>query len=319
MGCGGEPGEIKRLFSGKLGTKEKSTTLTSSEEEDMPARRAMLYVPADDERKINKAAGLGVDSICLDIEDGVAINRKATARENIVAALRTVHFGHSERLVRINPLGSGQAVLAAQPDGIVLPKVEGADEIRWVCQQIGAAEQANGWISGSIALLVLIETPQAVLNLREICTAETRLQGLIFGAEDFAGSIGATRSRDALELLFARSAVVVYAAAFNLQALDMVWLDLQDLEGLRREAQAGAGMGFTGKQIIHPNQVQPVQEAFTPSEEAVLSAKRIVEAAQAYQQAGKGAFALDGKMVDAPVIKAAQRVLERARAAGKDA
>ncbi len=291
----------------------------------MPARRAMLYVPADDERKIEKAARLGVDSICMDIEDGVAVNRKATARANIVTALRTVHFGRSERLVRINPLGSGlaeedlEAVLAARPDGIVLPKVEGSDEIHRVCQQISAAEQANGWASGSIALLVLIETPQAVLNLREICTAEPRLQGLIFGAEDFAGSIGATRSRDALELLYARSAVVICAAAFNLQALDMVWLDLQDLEGLRREAQAGAGMGFTGKQIIHPNQVQPVQEAFTPSEEAIQSAKRIVEAAQAYQQAGKGAFVLDGKMVDAPVIKAAQRVLERARAAGKDA
>ncbi len=291
----------------------------------MPARRAMLYVPADDERKIHKAAGLNVDSICLDIEDGVAVNRKSVARENIAAALRTVHFGRSERLVRINPLGSGlaeedlRAVLAAQPDGIVLPKVEGADEVQWVCREIAAAEQANGWKSGSIGLLVLIETPQAVLNLREICTADLRLQGLIFGAEDFAGSIGAVRSRDALELLYARSAVVIHAAAFNLQAMDMVWLDLKDLEGLRQEAQAGAALGFTGKQIIHPNQVQPVQEAFTPSEEAIQSARRIIEAAQAYQQAGKGAFALDGKMVDAPVIKAALRVLERARTAGKAA
>lgn len=289
----------------------------------MPARRAMLYVPADDERKIHKAAGLDVDSICLDIEDGVAVNRKSVARENIAAALRTVHFGRSERLVRINPLGSGlaeedlRAVLAAQPDGIVLPKVEGADEVQWVCREIAAAEQANGWKSGSIGLLVLIETPQAVLNLREICTADLRLQGLIFGAEDFAGSIGAVRSRDALELLYARSAVVIHSAAFNLQAMDMVWLDLKDLEGLRQEAQAGAALGFTGKQIIHPNQVQPVQEAFTPSEEAIQSARRIIEAAQAYQQAGKGAFALDGKMVDAPVIKAALRVLERARTAGK--
>ncbi len=291
----------------------------------MPARRAMLYVPADDERKIHKAARLDVDSICLDIEDGVAVNRKSVARDSIVAALRTVDFGRSERLVRINPLGSGlaeedlQAVLAAHPDGIVLPKVEGADEVRWVCRQIAAAEQANGWENGSIGLLVLIETPQAILNLREICTAESRLQGLIFGAEDFAGSIGAARSREAFELLYARSAVVIHAAAFNLQALDMVWLDLQDLEGLRREAQAGAAMGFTGKQIIHPNQVHPVQEAFTPSEEAIQSARRIVEAAQAYQEAGKGAFALDGKMVDAPVIKAAWRVLERAKAAGKTA
>jgi len=102
-----------------------------------------------------------------------------------------------------------------------------------------------------------------------------------------------------------------------LQAMDMVWLDLQDLEGLRQEALSGAAMGFTGKQIIHPNQVQVVQEAFTPSAEAIEFAKRVVEVAEAYQQAGKGAFALNGKMVDAPVIKAAERILERARAAGK--
>lgn len=289
----------------------------------MPARRAMLYVPADDERKIHKAASLDVDSICLDIEDGVAVNRKSAARQNIASALKTVHFGRSERLVRINSLGSGlaeedlSAVLNARPDGIVVPKIEGADEVKWVCQRIASVEQAKGWGYGSIALLVLIETPQAVLNLREICAADGRLQGLIFGAEDFAGSIGAVRSPAATELLYARSAVVLHAAAYNLQAIDMVWLDLQDLEGLRQEALSGAAMGFTGKQIIHPNQVQVVQEAFTPSAEAIEFAKRVVEAAEAYQQAGKGAFALDGKMVDAPVIKAAERILERARAAGK--
>lgn len=289
----------------------------------MPARRAMLYVPADDERKIHKAAGLGVDSICLDIEDGVAVNRKSSARENICSALRTVHFGQSERLVRINSLGSGlaeedlHAVLSARPDGIVIPKIERADEVKWVCQQIAAVERVNNWEAGSIAVLVLVETPLAVLNLRDICTVDSRLQGLIFGAEDFAGSIGAVRTPAATELLHARSAVVLHAAAFNLQAIDMVWLDLQDLDGLRQESLSGAGMGFTGKQIIHPNQVQPVQEAFTPSENAIQSARRIIEAAQSYQQAGKGAFALDGKMIDAPVIKAAERLLERARATGK--
>lgn len=288
----------------------------------MPARRAMLYVPADDERKIHKAAGLGVDSICLDIEDGVAVNRKSSARENICSALKTVHFGRSERLVRINSLGSGlaeedlYAVLNARPDGIVIPKIEGADEVKWVCQQIAAVERVNNWEAGSIAVLVLVETPLAVLNLRDICTADSRLQGLIFGAEDFAGSIGAVRTSAATELLYARSAVVLHAAAFNLQAIDMVWLDLQDLDGLRQEALSGAAMGFTGKQIVHPNQVQVVQEAFTPSTQAIEAAKRIVEAAETYQRAGKGAFALDGKMVDAPVIKAAERILERARAAG---
>lgn len=288
----------------------------------MRARRAMLYVPGDDERKVAKAAGLSADSVCLDIEDGVAVNRKAAAREQITHVLQSLDFGRSERLVRINPVGSGleaddlAAVLPAHPDGIVLPKVEHPDQVRWVCTQISAAEQRNGWQPGAMALLILIETAPGVVNLKEICAADARLQGLIFGAEDLAGNIGAVRTRAGWEIFYARSAVVIHAAAFGLQAIDMVWMDLHDLDGLREESLQGAGLAYTGKQIIHPNQIEPVQAAFTPSQDAVAAARRVIEAAAAHQKAGKGAFALDGKMVDAPVVKAAERVMERARAAG---
>ncbi|MEN4012048.1 MAG: CoA ester lyase [Bellilinea sp.] len=287
----------------------------------MRARRAMLYVPGDDERKIAKAPGLGVDSICLDIEDGVAINRKTAARQLIAHSLQTLDFGRSERLVRINPVGSGletddlAVVLPARPDGIVLPKVEHPDAVHWVSAQISVAERQHGWQPGGIALLILIETAPGVVHLKEICAADSRLQALIFGAEDLAGNIGAVRTRAGWEVFYARSAVVTHAAAFGLQAIDLVWMDLHDLDGLREESLQGAGMAYTGKQIIHPNQVEPAQAAFTPSQAAVAAARRVIEAAAAHQQAGKGAFALDGKMVDAPVVKAAERVLERARAA----
>jgi citrate lyase beta subunit len=287
------------------------------------ARRALLYMPGDDLRKIQKATTLDVDCICMDMEDGVAVNRKAEARQTIAEALRALDFGRSERLARINAVGSGleaqdlETVLPARPDGIVVPKVERASQLQWVSHVIGRTERQNGWPSGEIRMLVVVESALGIINLPEIARAEPRLGGIIFGAEDFAGDIGATRTPEGWEVFYARSAVVTHAAAFGLQAIDMVFIDLYDMEGLSREALEGARMAFSGKQIIHPNQVEPVQRAFTPSAEAIAFALRVMLAFEDQQQAGIGAFALDGKMIDAPIIRAAERVLARARAAGK--
>ncbi len=289
----------------------------------MRARRALLYMPGDDMHKIQKAITLGVDTICMDIEDGVALNRKAEARATILQALRTLDFGRAERMVRINPVGSGlenddlKAVLPGRPDGILIPKVNNAGQVRWVSDRLSEVELAQGWPAGGIILLALVETAQGVVNLKEIAGADTRLQGLVFGAEDLAGDMGLVRTPESWEVFYARSAVSVHAAAFSLQAIDVVFMDLHDPEGLRRESIQGAQMGYTGKQAIHPNQVALVQEAFTPSDEAIARALRVVEAARQNQEGGRGAFALDGKMVDAPVVKAAEWVISRARAAGK--
>jgi citrate lyase beta subunit len=280
-------------------------------------------MPGDDLRKIRKATTLDVDCVCMDMEDGVALNRKAEARHTIAEALQTLDFGRSERLARINAIGSGleaedlAVVLPARPDGIVIPKLESAEQIRRVSQVIADHEAQNGWPVGGICLLVVVETARGIVNLGEITAADPRLQAIIFGAEDFAGDIGATRTADAWEVFFARSAVVTYAAAHDLQAIDMVYIDFNDLAGLRREALQGAGMAFAGKQVIHPNQVAPVQQAFTPSDEAILYAQRVIQAFEENQQAGKGAFALDGKMIDAPILKSAERVIALAKAAGK--
>jgi citrate lyase beta subunit len=189
--------------------------------------------------------------------------------------------------------------------------------VRWVSLRLAEAEQEHGWPVGGIVLLALIETALGVVNLKEIASSDPRLQGLIFGAEDLAGDIGAIRTREGWEVFYARSAVVTHAAAFGLQSLDMVYMDLRDIDGLRKESEEAARMAYTGKQIIHPNQVVPVQESFTPSDEAIAHALRVMEANAQNQEAGTGAFTLDGKMVDAPVVRAAERVLERARAAGK--
>jgi citrate lyase beta subunit len=289
----------------------------------MRGRRALLYMPGDDLRKIQKASQLGVDCVCMDMEDGVAVSRKPAARETIAEALRTIDFGTSEKLARINAVGSGlegedlDTVLPAHPDGIVIPKVESAEQIAWVSAKITAQEHAHAWQIGSIGLIVIVESARGIVNLEKIAGADSRLQALIFGAEDLAGDIGATRTPAGWEIFYARSAVLLNAAAFGLQAIDLVFMDLYDLDGLRKEAVTGAQMGFTGKQVIHPNQVGPVQEAFTPDNNAIVQALRVLQAFNEHQSAGRGAFAMDGKMVDMPVIRAAEQVLVRARAAGK--
>jgi citrate lyase beta subunit len=280
-------------------------------------------MPGDDRRKIEKATTLGVDCICMDMEDGVALTRKAEARAVIAQAMKELDFGGSERCIRINSFGSGfekfdlAAAVATNPDTIVVPKVETAEQVRSISEYIGLYETSSKMEAGRIRMLVGVETAKGIMNLKEIAEADKRLEAIIFGAEDFAASVGAIRTQAATEVLYARSAVVTACAANELQSIDMVYIDFRDVEGLRAEAEQAAGLGFSGKQIIHPNQVEAVQEAFTPSAEAIEYAQRVVNTFAASQREGKGAFALDGKMIDMPLLKNAQNVLDRAKAAGK--
>ena len=288
----------------------------------MHSRRALLYMPGDDRRKIEKATTLGVDCVCMDMEDGVAITQKTEARAVIAEAMKELDFGGSERCIRINSVGSGlekydlAAAVATNPDAVVVPKVETAQQVRAISEYIEIYERSSRMPVGTIRMLVGVETAKGILNIKDIAESDRRLEAIIFGAEDYAASIGATRTKEAMEVLYARSAVVTACAAHDLQAIDMVYIDFRDVDGLRLEAQQAAGLGFSGKQIIHPNQVAPVQEAFTPSPEAIEYAQRVIEAFITSQKEGKGAFALDGKMIDMPLLKNAQKVLDRAKAAG---
>jgi len=289
----------------------------------MHARRALLYMPGDARRKIEKATTLGVDCICMDMEDGVAVTRKAEARAVIAQSMKELIFGESERCIRINSIGSSlesfdlAAALAAEPDSIVVPKIESAEQVKWVSDHIEKYELSSNHEVGDVRLLVGVETARGIMNLKEIAEADKRLEAIIFGAEDYAASIGARRTQEATEVLYARQAVVTACAANDLQAIDMVYTDFRDEAGLRLEAEQGAAFGFSGKQVIHPNQVSVVQEAFTPSDEAIRYAVRVIETFDVSQKEGKGAYALDGKMIDMPLLRNAHRVLDRARAAGK--
>ena len=280
-------------------------------------------MPGDDLGKIRKATTLGVDCICMDFEDGVAPNRKSEARNTVIEAMNSLDFHNSERLVRINAVGSGfesddlKTALPLRPDGIVIPKVDDAHQIHLVSQAISSFETQEGWSPGGIRLIVVVESARAIVNLPLIVSADLRLDAIIFGAEDFASDLGAIRTKDAWEVFYARSAVVTYASAHDLQAIDMVYIDFQDIEGLKREAIKGAQMAFSGKQVIHPNQVAPVQEAFTPSNDAIDYAVKVISTFKEKQLAGIGAFALNGRMIDAPIVKHAERVITLAKAAGK--
>lgn len=287
------------------------------------ARRAVLYVPGNETRKMEKAVTLDADAVCFDLEDGVALNRKGEARPNIARALVALDFGKSERLARINGVGTGlesedlDAIVPARPDTIVIPKVSDADQIKWVSARIGELEEKHGIARGATGLIGMIENARGVINLATIAGADARLEALIFGGEDYAADVGAMRTREGTEVLYARSAIVAACAAFGLQAIDLLFLDFRDPDGLLVEAARGAQLGYAGMQVIHPNQVPIVQEVFTPDAAAIEYAKRVLEAARENLAAGHGAFALDNKMVDMPIIKAAERVLARARAAGQ--
>jgi citrate lyase beta subunit len=281
-------------------------------------RRALLFMPGDDLRKIAKGAALDVDSVIMDLEDGVALNRKVEARERVIEGLRTLDFGETERLVRINALGTGlarddvAATVVGRPDGYVIPKVESAEDVRQVSWWLAETETAQGWAVGTIRLIGLIETARGVMRLDQIAGADSRLAALAFGAEDLAGDLGATRTAEGWEVYYARSAVVVAAAAYGLQALDTPFVGLHDEAGLAADARRAAGMGYTGKMAIHPRHIGPIIAAFTPAAEVVAAAERLVRLFREHQAHGTGVFELDGKMVDQPMVRAAERVLARA-------
>lgn len=284
-----------------------------------PLRRSLLFMPGDSVRKIEKATTLGADSIIADLEDAVTISQKQAARETVAACFARLDLGPSERLIRINPVGTPlweedlAQTIAARPDGYILPKVESAEQVQTVSARLAELETSHGLVPGSIRLLAQIETAMGVLRAGEIAGADSRLDALLFGAEDLAGDMGARRSREGWEIFYARGAVVIAAAAYGLPAIDTVFLELADSDGLTAECHLARGMGFSGKLAIHPRQVEVINRAFSPTAEEIAQAQRLIDAFDAQQAAGTGVFEMDGKMVDMPVVLAARKVVAASR------
>jgi citrate lyase beta subunit len=197
-----------------------------------------------------------------------------------------------------------------------VPKVETAEQIQTIDQILSASELAVGRVSGAIRLFALIETALGVMNIKEIGQSSPRLEGLMFGAEDLAADLRATRSKERWEVFYGRSAVVTAAAAYGLEAIDTVYLDLHDLSGLEKDTLFARQMGYTGKMAVHPNQVDTINRVFSPTEEEIAQAERLLRAYQAHDAAGSGVFTLDGRMIDKAVVRAAENLLDRARLSG---
>lgn len=276
----------------------------------MPRLRSLLFVPGDRPDRMEKALASGADALILDLEDAVAPDAKGAARAAIADFLATPRG--MTRFVRINPLDSGlaeddlAAVLPARPDGIVLPKAEGAATL--------AALDAR--LTGDVMILpIATETPAAMFTLGSYGGVTARLAGLTWGAEDLPAAIGAATSREAdgsfaAPYQLARSLTLFGAHAAGVAAIETVYPDFRDLDGLAAYAARGRRDGFSGMMAIHPAQVSVINAAFTPSAEEIAQAQAVVDLFAAHP--GAGALSLNGRMVDAPHLKAARAVLARA-------
>jgi citrate lyase subunit beta/citryl-CoA lyase len=292
-----------------------------------PPLRSFLFIPGDSEKKLSKADASGADALILDLEDSVSPERKPQARGLIPEFLRDrpQQRRTSQLWVRINPLDSGfaladlAAVIAAAPDGLMLPKCDGPEDVRRLSHYLDALEAQAGLASGGIKILpVATETPLAPFNLGGFAGAGlNRLFGITWGAEDLAAAIGASTNLDpaggwATTFRLVRSLCLLAAHAAGVPAIETLYVDYRDEDGLRASCRAARAEGWTGRIAIHPAQVAAINDGFTPSPAEIAHAERVLAAFAAAP--GAGTVGLDGKMIDIPHLKQAQRVLAQSAA-----
>jgi len=289
--------------------------------------RSLLFVPGDSEKKMAKADAIDADVLILDLEDAVVPERKAAARAMVREFLAARPDHRRQQLwVRINPLDHAEAgadlgaVMPGRPDGIVLPKTRSPEDIEELGHRIGHYEAEYDFQVGSTRVLpVATETPQALFSLGNYAKCGPRLAGITWGAEDLAAEIGASANREAdgrwtSPYQFVRSLSLFAAHAAGVEAIDTLWANFRDPEGLEASCAEARRDGFSGKLAIHPDQVEVINRSFTPSAEEIERAQRIVDLFAAHP--GVGTLALDGSMLDLPHLRQARRILALAAAAG---
>jgi citrate lyase subunit beta/citryl-CoA lyase len=287
--------------------------------------RSWMFVPGHRQRMIDKAFGLNADAIMLDIEDGVAPNEKDAARKNIAESLgRDKAPGTPARYVRINAIGHPRmdadlaAVIRPGLQGLVCPKVDSPDDVRKVDAILNERELSMKLGKGSVKLLIAIESPSGLLNAPAIAACSSRINGLLFGAEDFGREIGlpAVREGEARDLIYARSSMVIAAASAHVQAIDGVWVDLNDSAGLLGFAKQSRQLGFSGMSCIHPSQVDAINATFSPTAEEIAYCQKVLQAFEEANARGDGSIAFGGQLIDRPIVERARRTIEMANALG---
>ena len=281
----------------------------------------MMFVPGNNPGMMADAHIYGPDSIMLDLEDSVSMMEKDTARLLVYNALKTIDYGDTVMVVRINPLNTPygkkdiEAVVKAGVHVVRMPKTETADEVREVEAEIEKVEREIG-AEGRTRIMAAIESALGVVNAYDIAISSPRMMGIALGAEDYCANLKTQRSKEGDELRLARETIVVAARAAGIDALDTVFSNLNDMETFRREVEYIKTLGFDGKSIINPRQIEVVNEVFTPTEKDIEKAKAIVAAIKEAEKKGSGVIALNGKMIDRPVVIRAERTITLAKAAG---
>ena len=280
-----------------------------------------MFVPGNNPGMMADAHIYGPDSIMLDLEDSVTLAEKDAARLLVYHALQSVDYGQTEMVVRINPLSTPfgrkdiEAVVRAGVDVIRMPKTETADEVREVEAEIERVGERLGCL-GRTQIMAAIESALGVVNAYDIATASKRMMGIALGAEDYCANLKTQRSQTGDELRLARETIVVAARAAGIDALDTVYSNLNDMEAFRAEVEFIKTLGFDGKSIINPRQIEVVNEVFAPKEKDIQKARTILAAIREAEARGSGVVAVNGKMVDRPVVIRAQRTIELAKASG---
>ena len=284
-------------------------------------RRSLHFVPGGNERMFERALATNADSLILDLEDSVTPENKEAARKHVCNWIAETDFGRKECLVRVNPQDTPwgkddlHAVMEVLPDGLVLPKVATRQDVDDINAIVVAEEKNQAAIPGAVSFLLIgTEVAEAVFNLPAMAKHD-RVDAVTWGAEDLSGALGAKAKRDEqgnyLEVFsFVRSTCLLAAVAGNAQPVDAVFVDIKNVEGLKKECKSGADMGYTGKITIHPSQIDIVNSAFTPSRQEIDEASELIAAFEQNQKEGKMAFTFKGQMVDVPHLQRAKEILE---------
>ena len=280
-----------------------------------------MFIPGNNPGMMQDAFIYAPDAIMLDLEDSVTMAEKDAARLLVYNALKTIDYGNIEMVVRINPLNTPygkkdiEAVVKAGVHVVRMPKTETADEVREVEREIERVEQEIGCL-GRTQIMAAIESALGIVNAYEIAVASKRMMGIALGAEDYCANLKTQRTPGGDELRLARETIVVAARAAGIDALDTVYSNLDDMETFRKEVEFIKTLGFDGKSIINPRQLDIVNEVFAPKEKDINKALTILAAIKEAEKRGSGVIAVNGKMVDRPVVIRAQRTIDLAIASG---
>jgi citrate lyase subunit beta/citryl-CoA lyase len=275
----------------------------------------MLFIPGNNPAMLQNGGIFGADSIILDLEDAVAPGEKDAARLLVAQTLRDIDYGASEKVVRINPLDTFgeediKKIVPCRPDALLVPKVQSAKDIKKVVELIDRAKKPD---QPFIDLVALLETPRGIAEAYNIAEADECVVALALGAEDYTAALGANRTKEGAEIFTARSMIINAAAAAGIQAIDTPYTDANDDDGLMKDTIIAKQLGFKGKLAINPRQIDIIHSVFNPSQADIEWAEQVIFAIRKAEREGSGVASLNGKMVDAPIVNRAERILHLAR------